>query len=166
MDEARLFSVVCSRTRSNGLELENRKFHSTMWKNFFTVRECWVAQRGCGVSFYRDTQAWTLTCVTYCREPALAGGLDSVISWGAFQPLRFYDSVNLWKNHMESPLSYYLLKSGKKKRKKKKKTTTTKNAVNSYKFAFSVVGSQGLPWSQGFACVRTGVIRNFYWKWK
>ena len=73
MDEARLFSVVCSRTRSNGLELENRKFHSTMWKNFFTVRECWVAQRGCGVSFYRDTQAWTLTCVTYCREPALQG---------------------------------------------------------------------------------------------
>ena len=39
MDEAMLFSVVCSnRTRSNGLKLEYRKFHTNMQKNFFIVR--------------------------------------------------------------------------------------------------------------------------------
>ena len=39
MDEASIFLVVCSdRTRSNGLRLEHRKFHTNMRKNFFTVR--------------------------------------------------------------------------------------------------------------------------------
>jgi len=39
MDEASIFSVVhSSRTRSNGLKLENRKFLTNMQKNFSTVR--------------------------------------------------------------------------------------------------------------------------------
>jgi len=39
MDEARLFSVVCSsRKRSNGLKLVHRKFHTNKQKNFFMVR--------------------------------------------------------------------------------------------------------------------------------
>ena len=39
IDEARFFSVVCSDgTRSNGLKLVLRKFHTNMWKKFFTVR--------------------------------------------------------------------------------------------------------------------------------
>ena len=39
MDEARLFSVLCSgRKRSNGQQLEHRKFHTNLWKNFFMVR--------------------------------------------------------------------------------------------------------------------------------
>ena len=39
MDEAKLFLVVCSdRTRSNGLKLGHRKFHTNMQKNIFTVK--------------------------------------------------------------------------------------------------------------------------------
>ena len=38
MDEVRLFSVHRDRTRSNGLKLEQWKFHKNMQKNFFKVR--------------------------------------------------------------------------------------------------------------------------------
>ena len=39
MDEARLFSVVrSSRTKSNGLKLERKMFHTNMYMNFFMVR--------------------------------------------------------------------------------------------------------------------------------
>ena len=39
MDETRIISVVCSdRTRSNGLKLDHRKFHTNIWRNFFMVR--------------------------------------------------------------------------------------------------------------------------------
>ena len=44
MDEARLFSVVCSnRRRSNGLKPTHRKLHTNMWNIFFKVRvpELW-----------------------------------------------------------------------------------------------------------------------------
>lgn len=45
MDEARLFSVVCSnRTRTNSLKFEHRQYHTNMQKNFFMVRvmEHWL----------------------------------------------------------------------------------------------------------------------------
>lgn len=51
-------SVMCSdRTKTSGLKLEHRKLHTTMQKNFFTVRVMegdgaleQVVQRGCGLT--------------------------------------------------------------------------------------------------------------------
>ena len=60
MDEARLFSVPRSnKTRSNGLKLEHRKFHTNMEELLYgkgdgAVEQ--VAQRSCGVSFYGGIQ--------------------------------------------------------------------------------------------------------------
>ena len=84
MDEATLFSVMYSiRTRSNGLKPEHRKLCTNVRKNFFIVRvmEHWNSlPRVCGVSFYGDIQDLSvLTCVIYCRVPASAGRLYSMI---------------------------------------------------------------------------------------
>lgn len=57
---------------SNGLKLEGR----------VTALDQ-AAQKGCRVSFYGDIQdpsGYLPTYVTYCKETALAGGLDSMIS--------------------------------------------------------------------------------------
>jgi len=61
MDESRLFSVVCSDTmRSNGLKLEHTKFHTNMWKNFFTVG--WQSNgTGC------PARLWSLLLWKYSR---------------------------------------------------------------------------------------------------
>ena len=96
MDEASLFLVVCNNsTRNKGLKLVHRKFHANMRKNFFTVRvmEHWNRlPRGIVES---PVETHMGSCVTYCREPTFAGGLDSMISRGPLQPLQFCDSV-IW----------------------------------------------------------------------
>ena len=39
LDAARFFLVVCSdKTRSNGLKLEHKMFHTSIWKKLLTVR--------------------------------------------------------------------------------------------------------------------------------
>ena len=85
MDEASLFSVV----HSNKTKLEHKKFHTNMQKNFFMVRvtEHWNRLPRAVVEspLWRNSRpVWMPTYVSYCRVPALAGGLHSV---------RFHDSV-------------------------------------------------------------------------
>ena len=76
---AKLLSAVCGdRTKGNG---QNRKFCTTMHKNIFTVRvtEHWNSCPGrlWSLLVWRPSRpAWTPTCATRSREPALAGGLD------------------------------------------------------------------------------------------
>ena len=79
MDEASIFSVV---HRSNGPKPEHRKFCTNMHNNLFTVkvtehqnnlpRE--VVESPSMEIFKTHLNA----CATYCRVPALAGGLDSI----------------------------------------------------------------------------------------
>jgi len=75
MDEARLFSVVCSnRTRSNGLKFQHRKLHTIM-QNFFTIRliEHWnrLPTEAVESLLWRCAiPIWTPSCTTYCRIPA------------------------------------------------------------------------------------------------
>ena len=81
-------SQWCSdRTSSNGLELDHRKFHINMQKHFFTVG--WLSTgTGCperlwSLFLWRHSRSiWTPTCVTYCKETALARGV------GLTDPLR------------------------------------------------------------------------------
>jgi len=86
MKEARLFLVCSDRARRSGLEFEHRKFRTSMRKKLCGKSpraQEQVVQRGCRVSFCGDIQdspMWMSTCVTYSREPALAEGLNSVIT--------------------------------------------------------------------------------------
>ena len=61
MDGTSLFSVVCSsRTKSNGLKLERKMFHTNICMNFFYGKVDGeleqIVQRGCGVSSFGDIQ--------------------------------------------------------------------------------------------------------------
>ena len=47
--------------------------------------------------------SWTRCCATCSSDPALAGGLDQMISRCPFQPLPFCDSVHLWLNNLRCP---------------------------------------------------------------
>jgi len=94
---ARLFSVACSdRTRGKRQKLEHQKFQTNMRKNFFTVRmtEHWnrlpkEVVKSPSLEIFKI--CLDLTWATYCREPALAEGLD-FISRRPFQTLQFCDS--------------------------------------------------------------------------
>lgn len=80
MDEVRLLSVVCcSRSRSNGLKLEYRKFHTNMQKNFFAVRvmEHWnrLHRELVDSPSTEIFKTWVdATCAIYGRVPTSAGG--------------------------------------------------------------------------------------------
>jgi len=98
VDGARFFSVVPGdRTRGNGNEWEHEKFNMILRKNYFkadrTLEQ--TAQRGYDyfLLWKYSKPTWTLSCVTYCRQPALAEGLDQMISGIPFLPLQFCDSV-------------------------------------------------------------------------
>ena len=97
----RLFSLVPSnRTRSNGHKLEHRKFHLKTGSNFFTdrVMECWnrlpreVVE--CSSLEIFKIHLDTFLC-NILQGTALAVGLNSMISRGAFQCLCFSNSVML-----------------------------------------------------------------------
>jgi len=74
-----------------------------MWKNFFMGRVTEHYNRlprevveSPSMEIY-SRPVWTSTCETYCGVPALAVGLDLLISRVPFQPLQFCDSVYRYK---------------------------------------------------------------------
>jgi len=99
LDESRLSLLVPSdRIRGYGPKLEHRKFHMNVRKSLFTVRvtEHWnrLPERLWSLFLWTYSKTtWTLSCVTYCREPALVEGLDLMNSRGPFPPVQFCDSV-------------------------------------------------------------------------
>jgi len=70
-----------------------RKFHTNTRKNLFTVIVTKHRKRLPERLWRYSRPAWKPTCVPCCREPALAGGVDSMISRGPFQFLQFHDFV-------------------------------------------------------------------------
>ena len=64
-----------------------------------------ATQGGCGVSFFADIQGppGQVPVLPAVGDPALAGGLDSMIPRRPFQPLPFCDSCPLFPS--PSPLS-------------------------------------------------------------
>lgn len=86
-DEANPFPVVPSNTRNNGFKLEHRKFHLSMGGKF-TVRvmEPWHRlPREVLESPLETFKAYLdVSCVGCFGHPALAEGLDQMISRGIF----------------------------------------------------------------------------------
>jgi len=82
----------------SGHKPKHRELHMNVRQVFFTLRvtEHWNRLPREVVKFFLwrySKPAWVPTCVTCCREPALAGGLDFMICRGLVQPLWFSGSV-------------------------------------------------------------------------
>lgn len=96
MDETRFLSVVHSnRIRSNGLKLEQRKFHTNMLNNFFMVRvrEHWNRLPG---EVMESPVEILMTCLSaylcdllWCT--CFSRGLEPMIS---SQPLQFHEKLS------------------------------------------------------------------------
>lgn len=92
MDEVRHFSVMCSeRTRCDGLNHGHRKFCANVQKNFHTVRvmEQWNRlPREVVEPPSVERPIWMPTCMSYCKVPALAGGVEfDDLLWSLPTPL-------------------------------------------------------------------------------
>lgn len=96
MDETRFLSVVHSnRISSNGLKLEQRKFHTNMLNNFFMVRVSRFWSRLPGEVMESPVEI-LMTCLSaylcdllWCT--CFSRGLEPMIS---SQPLQFYEKLS------------------------------------------------------------------------